>query len=181
MLRLFHHLELFADGDRLARALTSPSISVGALAADRQTLPVPKATVGSQIHQALNIHADDTAKIAFHVEVLFHVITDTRDFIFGQLVSFLIGVDVNRFQNRIGTAAANPKNIGQTDFDTFVTGEIDPCNSSHVDLPLSLFVPRIRAIYTDDAAASKYATFIANLLNRSPNVHGIYPDNKATI
>src|ERR1700709_1134487 len=61
-------LLLLLAGDRLGRALAGAGVGVGPLTADRQALAVTQAAIAGQVHQALDVHGDFTAQIAFDQE-----------------------------------------------------------------------------------------------------------------
>src|SRR5580698_5302326 len=72
-------------GDRLGRPLAGAGIGVGALAADRQALAMAQAAIAAQIHQALDVHGDVAAQIAFHQKVAVDDFANLDDFGFGQI------------------------------------------------------------------------------------------------
>src|SRR5574338_549369 len=69
--------------DRATRALAGTRIGAGALAARRQATAVAQATVGAEVHQALDADADLTAQVAFHGE-LRHFAAQVLDLALGQ-------------------------------------------------------------------------------------------------
>jgi len=101
------------------------------LTADRETLTMAKTTISSKIHQALDTESDRAAKLAFHGDVLFNIFSDAGDFILTELIGRLINVDIRRRKNLSRLRATDSKDVGQTNFNSFISGEIYPCNSGH--------------------------------------------------
>src|SRR5690606_28065902 len=52
--------------NRFARTLAGSGIGLGALAPDRQAATMANAAVGTEVHQALDVHRHFTAQVAFH-------------------------------------------------------------------------------------------------------------------
>src|SRR3954454_7401706 len=73
-------------GDRLGLALAGASVGVGALAADREALPVADTAVGGEVHQPLDVHRGLAAKVALDLVVGVDRLSDLEDFLVGQVL-----------------------------------------------------------------------------------------------
>lgn len=129
---LLGNLELFAHRNRFAGPFAGPGVRVGPLTADRKATPVPETTIGAEIHQPFNVLVDDPSELTFHSEILFQMVADLGDFVFAELIGFLIGVDVDSFQDLNRAAARDPVDVGQTHFNSFVPGEVNSRDACHV-------------------------------------------------
>ncbi len=88
-------LFLLLSTDLTLRALAGASISVGALAADRETLAVTEAAVAANLHQALDVLVALTAEVALnHDLVLVDIIADGVNLILGEVLNARIHVNV---------------------------------------------------------------------------------------
>ena len=73
--------------DRLARTFARAGVGLGALAAHRQTAHVADATIALDALQALEVHAEFAAQIAFdHVLAILNRVNDLRQLRFGQIL-----------------------------------------------------------------------------------------------
>src|SRR5512139_1901593 len=77
---------LFLPGNRPAGPLARSGIRVRALAAAGQTLAVPQAPVGPDVHEPLDRHGDVPAEIPLHLVLLVDDVADSRHFRIGDLV-----------------------------------------------------------------------------------------------
>ena len=55
------------------------------LAAHRHSLAVPQAAIAAEIHQALDVHGDDAAQIAFDPVIAVDTLANAHDLVVGQL------------------------------------------------------------------------------------------------
>jgi hypothetical protein len=77
--------------DRLCRTLAGTGIGVGALTTNRQATAMAQTAVAAQVHQALDVHRDFAAQIAFDLVVAVDGFTNLQHFGVGQLVDAALG------------------------------------------------------------------------------------------
>ncbi len=83
----------------LARTLAGAGIGMGALAANRQAAAVTIPAIGTDFDQALDVHRDIFAQIAFDVAAFFDDLTDAVDLVFVEVADLLGGLDIRRAKN----------------------------------------------------------------------------------
>src|SRR6476620_2232732 len=83
----------------LARAFAGARVGMRALSADRQVAAVAVAAVGTDFDEALDVHRNFLAQIAFHHAFRFNDLADAIDFVFAQILDFLIGIDLGLLEN----------------------------------------------------------------------------------
>src|SRR3954468_19334324 len=123
--------DLLLAGDRAARTLLRARVRMRALTADRQTLAMADATVGADVHQSLDVHRDFGAERAFDLEITVDHLAKLRHVGVGQITNPEIRIDTRLLENLAGTAAADSKNVRQSDLDLLLSREIDARNTSH--------------------------------------------------
>ena len=88
-------------GDRtLARALAGARVGVRPLAAHRKIPAVTQSAIALNFDQAPDVHLGIFAKIAFHSAFGFDGGAQTGDFLFGEILDLLGGIDVRLFSER---------------------------------------------------------------------------------
>jgi len=92
---------------------------------------VARAPVAAQIDKALDVQADLTTEIAFHLHAAIDELTDFLNFRFIERVGFLVEVDARLSQNFPRRRTADAEHVRQRDFNSLSTREIDSCNTSH--------------------------------------------------
>lgn len=160
---LLRDFKLFAHGDRLTRSLTSASIGVGTLTSHGKIFSVAKATICLEIHQTLDVHSDRAPKFTLHRVILLNMLANLGDLVLTEDIGLLIGIDVYRFEDFRRKAPTDAEDIGESNFDAFISRKVNSSNTCHA-LPLPLLMSRIFTRNTDDPATSKYPTFITNFL-----------------
>ena len=70
-----------------------------ALAADRQIAAVAAATIALNVDQALDVHRDVFARVAFDVAFLLDHLADAVDLVLAQILDLLERIDLRRRQN----------------------------------------------------------------------------------
>src|SRR5262245_34396916 len=103
-----------------------------ALTVHRKPAAMAQAPVTAEIHQALDIHRDVAAKIAFHDIVAIDDLADLDDLRFGQLTDAPIRWNGDLGANLPGEGIANPMNIRQSHLDPLVGRDVHACDSGHV-------------------------------------------------
>jgi hypothetical protein len=107
---------------------------MGALAADRQALTVAQATVGRQVHEALDVDRDLAAQIALHSVVLVDRFADLKDFLVGQGVDAARGLDAHLAHDFARLGLANAVDVLERDHDALVSRNVDACYAGHVGI-----------------------------------------------
>ncbi|MPM91761.1 hypothetical protein SDC9_138895 [bioreactor metagenome] len=117
---------------RALRAFASSRVLLGALSANGQAFAVTHAAVTADLDQPLDVHRSFTAKVAFHFDVVVNVISQLGNVAFGQVAHADVGVDAGCGQYFRSGFAADPKDVGQTDFNPFVPGKVYARNTCHI-------------------------------------------------
>ena len=109
-------IALHADG--LARALPRTRVSLGALTADRQAAEVADAAVALDTLEALQVHTDFAAQIAFdHVFAFLDGVHDLRKLRFAQIFSADGAINIGALQNLLRIDRTNSVNVTKRDID----------------------------------------------------------------
>jgi hypothetical protein len=77
-------------------------------------------TVAGDIQQTFNAHLYFGTQLAFHFELIGNDVTDGIQLIIVPLVNLLIHVNPCFFKDVPGSGLANPENVGQTNFPSFI-------------------------------------------------------------
>jgi hypothetical protein len=117
--------------NRFAASATRAGIRVCALAAHGQTAAMADAAITTDIHQALDIHADFGAQRALDFIIRADDLTNLRDIFIRQIFDSNIRVDFGLFENDSRIVAPDTENIGQRHFDTLLAWQVDTCNTRH--------------------------------------------------
>jgi hypothetical protein len=124
-------LLLFPDG--LARPLASTRIRFRALSPYRQPAPVTQAAIGTEIHQALDIHGNRAAQVALN-----HDLGDLSAYLldFGVSQVFHLGGGGDAGVGADGARPRAPNTIygRQSHIDMLMIRYIYACNSGHAQL-----------------------------------------------
>ena len=87
--------------------------------------------VAADFDLASNICRYLTAKVTLHLEIGLNVLTQRQQLIVGEVLHADVGINPGRRQGLLGQGATNTINIGQGDFNPFVTGNIDSSETCH--------------------------------------------------
>ena len=93
---------------------------------------VAQAAVRTDLGQVLDVQSHLAAKVAFHDELFVDALTDTRFFLVGKVAHAGVRVDSGLFENSLRARSADTENVGQTDLDSLVSGQVNAGNSCHV-------------------------------------------------
>jgi hypothetical protein len=105
---------LFLIGDSpLARALAGAGVRMSALAAGWQTTTVPQTTIRAHFYEALDVHRDFFAEVAFDCAFSLDQGTEMVDFLLGKIGDLLLWIDLRPVQKRQGACTPNAVNISQ--------------------------------------------------------------------
>src|SRR5918993_5244796 len=127
---------LLLAGDRLRLALAGAGIGVGALAANRQAAAVAQATIGAEIHEALDVHGHFAAEIAFHDVVAVDGLTDRQNLGVGELVHAALGRDVDVLDDLLGLLGPDAVDVLKRDHNALAGRDIDACYTGHLSVSM---------------------------------------------
>jgi hypothetical protein len=144
---------------------------------------MPQTTIGSKIHKSFYIHANFAAQITFHFVFVIQDLTNFGYIYLGQLIRIHVRIESDFFHYFARGGTAYAVNVSQSHFHSFISGEINPCNSGHslppgdtlnaAGLTLALFVFRVFADHPDYSFSLDNLAFITNLFYRRPDFHGL--------
>ena len=97
----------------------------------RTGLAVANAAVAADLGQPLDIQGNLTAQVAFHHVALVDGFTKLGFVGLGQILDAGVGVDPSLRQDVLGALSANTVDIGQTDFDSLILGQVNTGNTCH--------------------------------------------------
>ena len=121
------------DADGLARTFAGTGVGLGALAAHGQTAQMANSPITFDALQALEVHADFAAEIAFDdVLAILNGMNDLGELRFGQILGADARVDLGAGEDVYGVARANAVNVTQGDVDAFVRGNFYSDDTSHL-------------------------------------------------
>src|SRR5437773_1697911 len=90
---------LLGDGGA-SWSLTSASVCMGSLSADRQGPAMAQSPVASDIHQALDVHLDSLAQVAFYLTLRLENRPDATEFVLVEIADASAMVNTRFGQNR---------------------------------------------------------------------------------
>ena len=133
------------------------------------------AAVAVDLDHSLDIHTDFTTEVTLDVVVVFDFLTELGYFLLGQILGAGIGIDTGYLEDLLGGGSANAVNIGQSDLYALCVRNINACNTSHIDFPLSLslslFMLGVLTDYHDTTLALDNFALFANFLDGWLNLH----------
>jgi hypothetical protein len=132
--RLLTKLLLLA-GNRLCRTLAGAGIGVRALAANRQRAAMAQTTVGTEIHETLDVHRGFAAKIAFHLIVAVDGFADRKNLGVSQLMHAALCRDTDLLDDLLSEFRTDPVDIGQSDDNTLLSRDVDASYTGHACSP----------------------------------------------
>src|ERR1700723_2017924 len=117
----------------LARSLAGTGIGARALAAHRQPLAMPDASIAAQVHQALDVHGHLAAQITLDPE--FGDLGPRRgDLRVRQILHLDVVLHAGGVANAHGPAVSNADNVGQADDHMLVPRYVDAGDTRHLVL-----------------------------------------------
>lgn len=125
---------------------------------------MPKPSIRSEIHQTFDIHRSHGAKLSLHHVFVVDELADAVDFGFGKIIGTGTMIDLEFVQDVAGCGSTDTIDIGQSDYDMFMTRQINACNSGQNLPPLSLplFVAFILTDDSDNSSSADNLTFDAH-------------------
>ena len=125
-------LRIALDTNSLARALAGAGVGGGALAADRQTAQVTNAAITLDALEALQVHADLAAQIAFdHVSAVLDRMDDLGYLLFAKIFGADLAIDFGALENIQRVGRANAINVAERDIDALLTRNFNTYNTCH--------------------------------------------------
>ena len=77
-----------------------------------------KATIATDLHQALDVQGNLTAKVTFYLKVMVDVVTQLTDIFFGQILYANVRVDAGGGNDLICGITADAVNVGTSNLFT---------------------------------------------------------------
>jgi hypothetical protein len=115
---------------------------MGALPTNRETTAMPETLVRTDFDLALDVLCDLAPQITFDGQIGVDVLTDLDDLTVGEIANLGAPIDIEIIENMVSSRVTDTKDVGKTDFNTFVSGKVGSGNTSHL-LPLTLLVTRV--------------------------------------
>src|SRR5712675_975089 len=122
---------LLLSGDRLGRPLARARIGVGALAAHRQAAAMTQAAIAAEVHQALDVDADLTTKIALDQIVAVDHFADLQNFLVAELADAPLGGDLHLLHDLGRILLADAMDVLERDQNALVSRDIHAGNTGH--------------------------------------------------
>src|SRR6185437_15427048 len=97
------------------RTLAGARVGVGALSPHRQAAAMPHSAIRTHLDQALDVHRDLFAQIAFHRTFGLENGSNMIDFVFRQLRDFLVGIHARPVAQRLAACPPDAVDVGETD------------------------------------------------------------------
>ena len=120
------------NADGLTRPFACASIGLGTLTPDGQAAQMPDASIAFNALQALQIHADLAAKIAFdNVFPILNGMNDLRKLLLGQVLGADTGIDIRPSKNLLRVGGADAINVAQCDFNALVRRNLYTNDACH--------------------------------------------------
>ncbi len=88
----------------LTRTLAGARVGVGALAARRQVATMAEPTIGLNVDQALDVHRDVFAEVAFDIAFVLNRLTDAVYLVFAEILDLLERVHIGRLPGCVAHA-----------------------------------------------------------------------------
>src|SRR5215471_12219780 len=114
---------------------------------------MPKSSIRSNFHKPLDVEGNFLTQVAFNAMLLFNNLADFVGFVVVQFANLSIRTDTSCAQYLVRQRTADPVDVSESDFDSFVWRKIHAGNARHNFLPLSLLMLCVHANHTHDALA----------------------------
>lgn len=92
---------------------------------------MPKPPIRPGVNEALDVHRDGLAQIAFNLMILIDDLADLHDLVFAKILDPDRAVDAGLLEDLTGRPPADPEHIGQTDIRPLFPGQIDSGYACH--------------------------------------------------
>src|SRR3954452_13765290 len=114
------------------RSLPRARVGLGVLAAHGQPAAVAHATVGPDLHQALDVLGALAAQIAFDREVVVDRVSELRHLVLGEITDIGVRRDAELREQLVGGRTTHSVDVGESDLDALVERDVDPGDTSHL-------------------------------------------------
>jgi hypothetical protein len=152
-------------------SLAGAGVGVSSLAANRQTTPMTKPAVTTEVHEPLDVHVDLTTKVAFDLEVLVDALADPLDIGLIEIVRTLVVRNTRRLANVLRVMRTNPVDVLQRNHRVFPTWKVDACDTCHFALSLPLLVTWVVTQDPHDTLAAHDLALLTNFSDAWSNLH----------
>ena len=112
-------------------ALLGASVGMGTLAAHGQSPAVPGATIGADVHQALDVHRHLGPEAPLHLDRALDQLAQPGHLGVTQVAHPRVRTDPGVGQQLRAGRPADAKDVGQRDLHTLFPGKVHPCNACH--------------------------------------------------
>src|SRR6187397_1003386 len=126
---LYLNLALAGDAEA-SRSLAAAGVGLRPLTPNRQATAMAEAAVGADLHQPFDVLRAIAAEVALDLAVLDRF-AKFHHLVLGQVLDRGIGVDFGLGEDLLRRRLPNPEDVGEPDFDPFVDGDVDPCDTRH--------------------------------------------------
>ena len=157
--------------DGLTRTFARAGVGLSTLTANRQAAQVTNAAIAFDALQALEVHADFAAQVAFDdILTVLNGMNNLGKLLLGQVLGPNGRVNIRPGQDVFRVARADAVDITQRDIDTLVRRNFytnDTCHKSGLELflALALLVTRVGANHTNNAFALNNFAILAKLFD----------------
>ena len=118
--------------DRFARPLARPRVGLGALATHGQPAQVARSAVAFNALEALQIHADIAAQIAFDQILAFlNGMYDRRNLLLGELLCARLRINLGARQDFLRVGGTNAIDVAQRDINPLLARNLNTDNTCH--------------------------------------------------
>src|SRR6056297_4080099 len=106
--------------DCLLATFPGPCIVLGTLSSNRQTNTVTNSTVGTDVHQAFDVHLHGGSELTFHLVTFIHDLTDLAHLVVIPVLDLDIPVNTSFIEDLLGGTSSDSENVGQPNLTPFV-------------------------------------------------------------
>src|SRR5699024_5496354 len=118
--------------------LTGTSVCLGALTVHGHAAAVAQTLVASNFNFAANVCCNLAAQVTFYLEVAFDEVTKCNELIIGEVFHTSVTVDIGCFERAECASTTNTVDVGECNFHTLFTWNVDSCETCHEASPLEL-------------------------------------------
>ena len=87
--------------------------------------------VTADLHQSFDVLRILAAKISFDLHIRVDILAELGDLTIVEITDPCVGVNTGLRKDFLGTGQANAVKVSQSDFDAFITREVDTTDTSH--------------------------------------------------
>src|SRR5205807_10261129 len=131
-LRVWAWLLLATNTHGAARSASLPGVGLGALAPHREVAPMSHASVGADVHQALDVLAHLAPQVSLDLVAAVDELGQAVDLVLGQVARAGVARDVGRRQDLARRGGTDPIDIGKRDHRVLLTRDVDAGDTCHL-------------------------------------------------